>query len=142
SGSRTATAPHRPTPAPPTPAQRPATAPPDAGPADAGLHAVGVSCDHLTGRSINHTVRSVVIRLRSDGSVVGSGEISMRKWTRWQDWVALVAGVYAILSPIWTDTDTAATWTMIVLGVLLTASAVWALAMPTAVASEWSHAIV
>jgi hypothetical protein len=64
----------------------------------------------------------------------------MRKWTRWQDWVALVAGVYAFLSPLWTQTTTRATWTMVVLGVLLAANALWALAAPGAVASEYIHA--
>ena len=26
----------------------------------------------------------------------------MKKWTRWQDWVTVVAGLYAALSVIWT----------------------------------------
>ena len=66
----------------------------------------------------------------------------MRKWTRWQDWVVLVAGVYAILSPLWTDTTTTATWTMIVLGVVAAAAALWSLAMPGVVWSEWSHVLM
>ncbi len=64
----------------------------------------------------------------------------MRKWTRWQDWVALVVGVYAFLSPIWTQATMAATWSMVVLGVLLAGSALWSLAAPGAVASEYIHA--
>ena len=32
----------------------------------------------------------------------------MKGLTRWQDGVALVAGVYALLSPLWTETSTAA----------------------------------
>lgn len=64
----------------------------------------------------------------------------MRKWTRWQDWVALAIGVYAILSPIWTPTSMAATTSLIVFGVLLGATALWSLAAPGAVASEWAHA--
>jgi hypothetical protein len=64
----------------------------------------------------------------------------MRKWNRWQDWVALVVGVYAFLSPIWTQATMAATWSTIVLGVLLAASALWSLAAPGAVASEYIHA--
>lgn len=66
----------------------------------------------------------------------------MRRWTRWQDWVALVAGVYAFLSPIWTATEMAATWSMIVLGVLLAVNALWSLMAPGAVASEWIHAVL
>jgi len=64
----------------------------------------------------------------------------MRKWTRWQDWVALVAGVYAALSPIWTQTTTVASWTMVVLGVILAVNALWSLAMPEMVISEYVHA--
>lgn len=64
----------------------------------------------------------------------------MRKWNRWQDWVALVIGVYAFLSPIWTQTTTMATASMIILGVLLAANALWSLAMPGAIASEYVHA--
>ncbi len=64
----------------------------------------------------------------------------MRKWTRWQDWVALVVGVYALLSPIWTSTSMAATWTMVILGVLSALAALWSLAMPENVISEYVHA--
>lgn len=63
----------------------------------------------------------------------------MQKWTRWQDWVALVAGVYAFLSPIWTTTTTTATWTMVVLGVVTAAVALWSLALPGDRNSEIAH---
>ncbi|GAA2100095.1 hypothetical protein GCM10009841_14500 [Microlunatus panaciterrae] len=66
----------------------------------------------------------------------------MRKWTRWQDWVALAAGLYALLSPIWTQTTTRATWSLIGLGAVLAVTALWSLAAPGAVASEWIHAIL
>lgn len=62
----------------------------------------------------------------------------MQKWTRWQDWLAFVAGAYAALSPIWTATDNAATWTMVVLGVVTAAIALWSLAMPNDRISEYS----
>lgn len=62
----------------------------------------------------------------------------MQKWTRWQDWVTLVAGAYAALSPIWTDTDSTATWTMVVLGVVTAAVSLWALAMPADRISEYA----
>ncbi|GAA0911724.1 SPW repeat domain-containing protein [Virgisporangium aurantiacum] len=64
----------------------------------------------------------------------------MRKWTRWQDWVALVAGVYAILAPIWTTTVTAATGTLILLGFVTALAAVLSLAEPGIVAVEWFRA--
>lgn len=54
----------------------------------------------------------------------------MQKWTRWQAWVALVAGAYAALSPLWTDTSEIATWTMVVLGSVTVAGSLWSLARP------------
>src|SRR5687768_7710440 len=54
----------------------------------------------------------------------------MQSWTRWQGWLGLVAGAYAALSPFWTDTSTTATRTMVVLGVVTAAVALWSLAMP------------
>ncbi|MGZ4494354.1 MAG: SPW repeat protein [Nocardioides sp.] len=54
----------------------------------------------------------------------------MKQWTRWQDWVAVVAGAYAVVSPIWTNTTNKATWTMIILGVLTAAAALGSLAVP------------
>lgn len=62
----------------------------------------------------------------------------MQKWTRWQDWLAFVAGAYAALSPLWTDTSTKATWTMVVLGVVTAAIALWSLAMPADRVSEYA----
>jgi uncharacterized membrane protein HdeD (DUF308 family) len=61
----------------------------------------------------------------------------MQKWTRWQDWVTLLAGAYAALSPLWTDTDRKATWTMVVLGVVTAAVSLVALAMPEDRISEY-----
>ena len=57
----------------------------------------------------------------------------MKKWARWQDWVALVAGAYAILSPIWTTTVAAATGTLILLGIIIALAALASLAEPDAV---------
>lgn len=67
----------------------------------------------------------------------------MRAWTRWQDWVTLVAGAYAALSPIWTDTtnEGGATATLITLGVLVVLSSLLGLARPGLVATEWLSAI-
>ncbi len=53
-----------------------------------------------------------------------------KAWTRWQDWAALVAGVYAFLSPIWTTTVSKATTSLIVLGILTALVALWSLAAP------------
>jgi hypothetical protein len=62
----------------------------------------------------------------------------MQKWTRWQDWLAFVAGAYAALSPIWTETTRDATWTMVILGVVTAAIALWSLAMPADRISEYA----
>ena len=63
----------------------------------------------------------------------------MRPWARLQDYGALVAGVYAALSPIWVSTtgERGALWALIVLGVLIAATALFSLAMPGMVATEW-----
>lgn len=63
----------------------------------------------------------------------------MKKWTRWQDWVAVAAGAYVALSTIWTAHMGASVPFMLVLGVLLVAAGIWSLAMPGLVAMEWIH---
>jgi uncharacterized membrane protein HdeD (DUF308 family) len=63
----------------------------------------------------------------------------MRPWTRLQDWVTLIAGAYAALSTIWVSTtgERDGFWALIVLGVLLALTALFSLAMPAVVATEW-----
>lgn len=65
-----------------------------------------------------------------------------RTWHRWQDWTAVVIGVLTALSPIVVSTDTAALWSLIVFGVLIAAAALWSLAQPGSVASEYVHAVL
>ena len=65
-----------------------------------------------------------------------------RAWTRWQDWVAAVLGAYTALSPIWTATDQVATSTLVVFGVLILLAALWSLAQPGAVVSEYGHVVL
>jgi SPW repeat len=66
----------------------------------------------------------------------------MSKWTRWQSWVALAAGVYGFLSPIWTATTPRATGTLVVLGIVTALVALGSLAAPGAVALEWLIAVL
>lgn len=68
----------------------------------------------------------------------------MRKWTRWQDWLALIAGVAALLAPLVTETDTTATWTMVILGGLTALAALYSLNSPGErdTLSEGSHAVL
>lgn len=63
----------------------------------------------------------------------------MKKWIRWQDWVAVAAGAYVALSTIWTAHMGASVAIMLVLGILLAAAGVWSLAMPGMVSMEWIH---
>ncbi len=67
----------------------------------------------------------------------------MKRWTRWQDWVAVAAGLYAALASIWTTPRTGTTVsTLIVLGVLMIAAGVWSLAAPGLVSMEWILAVL
>jgi uncharacterized membrane protein HdeD (DUF308 family) len=63
----------------------------------------------------------------------------MRPWTRLQDWGILLAGLYAALSPIWVSTtgERDAFWALIVLGALMAVAALFSLALPGMVATEW-----
>ncbi|HEY2095800.1 MAG TPA: SPW repeat protein [Pseudonocardia sp.] len=63
----------------------------------------------------------------------------VKTWTRWQDWVVGVAGLYALLSPIWTEHGSGTTGTLIVFGALLVLASLWSLAQPGTVASEYVH---
>jgi hypothetical protein len=66
----------------------------------------------------------------------------MERWKRWQDWVALAAGALMILTPLWSSPGGAGTAAMLVLGLVLAATALWSLYAPGAVASEYLHAIL
>lgn len=61
---------------------------------------------------------------------------AVRPWTRPYDWAEVVLGVVAALSTIWMDTNTAAMWTMIVLGVLVALDGLVSLAAPGQVYGE------
>ena len=67
---------------------------------------------------------------------------SMKRWGRWQDWVVLVTGVYAALSPLWTSGERKVTGTLIALGALLAIASLWSLFLPAVAASEWAHGAV
>lgn len=66
----------------------------------------------------------------------------MRTWTRWQDWVAVAAGLYAALSPLWTTTDAAASGSLIVLGILIIIAALINLAKPRLMVMEWIEVLL
>ena len=66
----------------------------------------------------------------------------MKRWTHPQDFIALLAGIYAFLSPIWTTTIGKATTTMVVLGILTAAIAVIELARPDLLPAEGATALL
>lgn len=68
----------------------------------------------------------------------------MGKWTHVQGWAALVVGVYAALSPIWTThpNGNKALWTMILLGVATAVLALFSLADLGRVVSDWVIALL
>ncbi|WEG09338.1 SPW repeat protein [Microbacterium horticulturae] len=66
----------------------------------------------------------------------------MKRWTRWQDWVAVAAGLYAALASIWTTPRTGTSMSlMIVFGVLMIAAGLWSLTAPGMVSMEWIVAL-
>ena len=66
----------------------------------------------------------------------------MKKWTRWQDWVAVAAGLYVALSTSWTEPAGASMSLMIVGGILLIVVGLVNLSMPGMPAAEWVQALI
>lgn len=66
----------------------------------------------------------------------------MKRWVRWEDWVAGVAGLYTVLATLWTRQGGASTALMIIFGLLLVAAAVVDLAMPGQPGVEWAQLVV
>lgn len=66
----------------------------------------------------------------------------MKRMTRWQDWIAVAAGLYAVWSPIWTPQIGKSMAVLSVLGVLLLSVGLLNLAAPGMVAMEWIEAII
>ncbi|KAB8189155.1 hypothetical protein FH608_040645 [Nonomuraea phyllanthi] len=65
----------------------------------------------------------------------------MKPWTRWQDWTNIAVGLYLALAPIWTDTDSGAATALVMMGVLIVCTALWALAQPSSAVSQWTNVI-
>ncbi|MCU6480311.1 uncharacterized membrane protein HdeD (DUF308 family) [Arthrobacter silviterrae] len=66
----------------------------------------------------------------------------MKKWNRWQDYVAVVAGLYAALSTMWTTQQASSMVMMIGCGVLLIAAGVWNLMSPGTPVAEWVQMVL
>ncbi|GAA2806687.1 SPW repeat protein [Kribbella solani] len=68
-------------------------------------------------------------------------DIQSTAWTRPQDWLSLLAGLYLALSPLWVTVDTTGTWAMSVIGGVVAVLALIALAMPGAYFDEGVTAV-
>lgn len=77
---------------------------------------------------------------KGDDEEMASAET--KPWTRIQDWVSLLAGVFLALSPIWLAVTTTVMWAMVILGAVVAVMALVALAMPGAYIDEWMMVLV
>lgn len=66
----------------------------------------------------------------------------MKRWNRWQDYVAVIAGLFAALSTTWTTQQSGSMVMMIGCGVLLIASGVWNLMSPGQPVAEWVQMVL
>lgn len=66
----------------------------------------------------------------------------MKASTRWQDYAAVIIGAYAALSPLWLDTNNAAVWSLIVLGVLIAVAGLLHMARPEMVAADYAMGVL
>jgi hypothetical protein len=78
---------------------------------------------------------------RSGRELSDMADFQSRAWTRPQDWVSLLAGLYLALSPLWIDIDTTGTWAMVIIGAAIAAMALTALYAPGAYIDEWMTAV-
>ena len=66
----------------------------------------------------------------------------MKRWTHPQDFIALIVGVYALLSPLWTTTTSKATTTMVVLGAVTAVLSLIELVRPDMLSIEGLAAVM
>jgi SPW repeat-containing protein len=66
----------------------------------------------------------------------------MKRWTHPQDFIPLIVGIYAMLSPLWTATTDRATMTMIVLGAVTAVLALVELVKPDMMSIEGLTALM
>ena len=69
-------------------------------------------------------------------------EMTMKAWTKWQDWGVLVLGALLLVAP-WifgtATTHALIAWNAGIVGVALVASTLWGFAQPSTSATEWGH---
>lgn len=66
----------------------------------------------------------------------------MKSWSRMHDIAAVVIGVVAALSPMWLDTNDAARWSLVGLGVLIAVAGVVHMARPEMTMAEYAMAVL
>lgn len=66
----------------------------------------------------------------------------MKRWNRWQDYVAVIAGLFAALSTLWTTQQGSSLVMMLGCGVLLMATGVWNLLSPGQPVAEWVQMVL
>lgn len=67
-----------------------------------------------------------------------------RPWTRWQDWVNLIAGIVLFISPWYSVTweYAASSWNAWIVGIAIALVALWALATPGSKFPEWINILL
>ncbi|MFJ2317420.1 SPW repeat protein [Arthrobacter sp. JUb115] len=65
----------------------------------------------------------------------------MKKWTRWQDWVGVAAGIAAAVSTTWLGGTSTSMTLMAAFGLLMVITGVWSVMMPRLVSMEWALVI-
>lgn len=66
---------------------------------------------------------------------------NVQPWSRWQDWVNLILGIWLFISPWCLHATMTPAWNLWVLGVIVVVMALWALASPAMAFPEWVNVI-
>lgn len=68
----------------------------------------------------------------------------MRAWTRWQDWINMLAGAWLFITPwIWNYAVVpVAAWNFWITGIVMVLGSLWALSAPAVSGAEWFDALV
>lgn len=70
--------------------------------------------------------------------LIGRTVISVKAaWRTWQNWVAVILGVYTALCSIWTPAGSTASMALIIGGLLIAIAGVFALGTPVVLVMDW-----
>lgn len=65
--------------------------------------------------------------------------VTVKAWRSWQNWVAVAAGLYAALSPIWTPMGRLGGMALISGGLMIVAAGVLSLGTPIVLVMNWTQ---